>query len=843
MRQVLQKQVVFKKDHTNREIYQYIVDPDAEQLYLAVKPWYVIAHNAYLALNVVATFLSCFSLIVLTYPEYIDSSNYTQALNKFNVMEIMSVVFFTIDYCLRISATNKTILDFVVFDLMNVLDIFTTVPFYLQLIVANSGADPGDLFRVFFVIRMSRVIRLSRYHKGMNIIMESVRLSIPMLMLFWTIALILMLFWTIALIAIAIISSAIFFVENTRYDNASGLWFRRCPYTLRWFDANYTEIPNPSAQNCSAGEEISPIQSISDGMYWAAVIVSLNGFGDLMPTSVLGKVVAAITSCVAIILFVAPATIMTANYRQLKAEEERKEVTTQLSQLATAAMKAQEVLRKELERSYRTHKQEVEAEKFTKAGGKGAVDGEGNPLGGAGDPIAAIPTVNRTASALKKKRSKKSIFGSVGSASLNTAEGMSAQGSGDFGGAFELEDDDDPFGRARGHTAAVKAKKLRALQAVLPQSELSGKLRLEPGNEYLPICAFTFQGETKIIYEVKARSLYVYEPLLKLKVRDVVVQPDSDDDEPSKTPSSKTPTPKQPQAPKVVSPPETKREVVYTDDFNVRTAERILTCYIVLDSEEARTAARQALIANDIIDADAPEGDSLVLADRSGPINIQHDYQHIYPDLSSIVYLDELTNATATNTDDIGIRFVVVMPHLVGIEDAMRLLTNTRLAVSVGIRRKQFSYHFPLSMNCIMASRLIRELVPICYKRKEDGHQIAYVHQYDVQMLLEGFCDQFIPTPSPEVLTTAPYVVDQQVFLALKACCPSIRLDYVPLEAANSCYRSGHLNAQGGTEQFLMEIDLTLLSTLDELGYGTRIKLHVPMCEEIRYDAYLTMRP
>jgi hypothetical protein len=829
MRQVLQKQVVFKKDHTSREIYQYIVDPDAEQLYLAVKPWYVIAHNAYLAVNVVGTFLSCFSLIVLTYPAYIDSSNYTQSLNMFNVMEILSVVFFTIDYALRISATDKTVLDFVVFDFMNVLDILTTVPFYLQLVVANAGADPGDLFRVFFVIRMSRVIRLSRYHKGMNIIMESVRLSIPMLMLFWT----------IAMIAIAIISSAIFFVENTRYDDPSGLWYRRCPYTLRWFDANFTEIPNPTAQNCTTlGEEISPLQSISDGMYWAAVIVSLNGFGDLMPTSVLGRVVAAITSCVAIILFVAPATIMTANYRQLKAEEERKEVTTQLAQLATEAMKAQEVLRKELERSYRTHKQEVEAEKFTKDGGK---NGEGNPLtgGGGGDPIAAIPSVVRTTSSLKKKRSKNSVFGSIGSASLGTEDGAEEM----VNDAFELEDEEDPFGRARGHTAVMKAKKLRALQAVLPQSELSGKLRLEPGNEYLPVCAFIFQGETKIIYEVRPRSLYVYEPLLKLKVREVVVQPDSDDD--AALPSSKNGTPKPQATPKNVDPAsqETQKEVVYTDDFNVRTAERILTCYIVIDSDEARAAARQALIDNDIIDADAPQGDSLVIADRSGPINVQHDYQHIYPDLSTIVYLDELTNATATNTDDIGIRFVVVMPHLVGIEDAMRLLTNTRLAVSVGIRRKQFSYHFPLSMNCIMASRLIRELVPICYKRKEDGHQIAYVHQYDVQMLLEGFCDQFIPTPSPEVLTTAPYVVDQQVFLALKACCPSIRLDYVPLEAANSCYRSGHLNAQGGTEQFLMEIDLTLLSTLDELGYGTRIKLHVPMCEEIRYDAYLTMRP
>ncbi len=284
-------------------------------------------------------------------------------------------------------------------------------------------------------------------------------------------------------------------------------------------------------------------------------------------------------------------------------------------------------------------------------------------------------------------------------------------------------------------------------------------------------------------------------------------------------------------------------DVHFSDDFNVRTAERILTCYIIMDSQEAREAAKKALVNSGILDAEetAQEGDVLVAADRSGPVNIHHDYAHIYPSLDGIVYLDQLHNCQAHNEDELGVRFVVVMPHQHGCEDAMKLLQNTRLSISVGLRRKQFTLHFPLSMSCLMSSRLIRELVTICYTRPSDGHQVAYIHQHDVAMLLEGFCNQYIPTPSPDVLVVSPFLVDQQVALALKACCPSLRLDYIPLEAANSCYRSTHVNPQL-MDQCLMELDLTLLDQLDDLGYGTRIKLHVPMCEEIRYDAYIAVK-
>jgi voltage-gated potassium channel Kch len=334
------------------------------------------------------------------------------------------------------------------------------------------------------------------------------------------------------------------------------------------------------------------------------------------------------------------------------------------------------------------------------------------------------------------------------------------------------------------------------------------ELKIEHVSTIVPVCAFEYQRKRHVIFEVVKGAHYIYEPLLELKR-----QPDG--------------------------------SVSFSDEFNLHSGERLLCVFLVMDNDSIQVAARKALVRHGIIDRDHLVNDVLVEADRSGSIQITHDYAHVYPDMRSVVFLDALADyQSAANTDGtmrfLTIRFVVVLPHLHGAEDCMELLRRTRLHVSLGIRKKQFLMEFPMHTSTILSSRLVRELHAICCIRRSDGHQVAYVHPADAAMLLEGFCDQFVPTPSADVLIVAPQLVDQQVYAALRSSFPTIRLADIPIHSANSCYRSAHLNIHSG-DQNVMEVDITSIRELDETGLGRRFQLSVLTCEEHRYDACLSL--
>jgi hypothetical protein len=210
--------------------------------------------------------------------------------------------------------------------------------------------------------------------------------------------------------------------------------------------------------------------------------------------------------------------------------------------------------------------------------------------------------------------------------------------------------------------------------------------------------------------------------------------------------------------------------------------------------------------------------------------------------MDSIVYLDALPEQQAhCCQDEIPVKFIVAMPHLHGVEDAMNLLKYSRMHVTTTIRMTMYTMHIFVPVESIFASKFIREVSMVALPRPTDHHTVAYIHQADASQLLEGFCSQFVPTPSPDAVIIAPHVVDQQVFLAVRAACPLVRLDSVPLSAANSCYRSAHLTADARADSQLLQVDLTRLQSLDELGHGHRFRIHVPLAEETLLETYFTM--
>ena len=124
-----------------------------------------VAKIGWIVLVIAATIIACLALVWM-YVETSSTSSLASA-NFLNIMEILCVLFFTLDYPLR-SHASKSTFPASAKQSMDIIDAVTTLPFYPQIFIASVGASAGDLFRLVHCIRMLRVVRLGRYHTGMR---------------------------------------------------------------------------------------------------------------------------------------------------------------------------------------------------------------------------------------------------------------------------------------------------------------------------------------------------------------------------------------------------------------------------------------------------------------------------------------------------------------------------------------------------------------------------------------------------------------------------------------------------------------------------------------------------
>lgn len=661
--------MVFKKFHTSKEIAHYIIDPDSQPLTLAVKPWYGRAKGMWVGANILTTLVAVGVLVWLSFPQFQQqgTEGSLDNLNWLNGLELACVSFFTVDYILRFAVTDKPKLRFVL-DVANIIDVLTTLPFFLQMVLVSVHAST-DAIRVMFVFRTIRIVRLGKYFPSLRLVFAAMKASVDLLLLF-VLVVVLTVFFT---------STAYFFAEHTRYDPVLKMRMRSCPqHPVAHFHAKL---------NCSAsGEQIAPYQSIPAAMYWSVLTMTTVGHGVEAPTTPVGRTVAALTALLGLFCFAAPATILATNYAQLRRKELDALLQRKANLRAVQAMKAQETLRRDLERVFKT------------AGARGV-----------------------------------------------------------------------------------------------------SELRLT--RHLSRVCTFEFDGATRDIYEA-SETQYVYEPIATLAEDPV------------------------------------NGGVQWGDDFNMTTARRILTCFLVVDSDEARAAAKSALLAAGII-TDASDARVLIGADPMCRITVAHNPACAYPGLEVVVEMDHLRTYNAWMQDLVPVRFAISMPHMFPSVDVLRMLQQTQLTVSLGLCIDAYDMLVPLSTDNILASRFMRELYEIAHIRR-DGCAVAYVHPADVGTLLEGFSEQFIPTPSRDHVILAPHLVDCQVLNVLLTSLPSVRLDWVPPEAAGSFYKGPHMGIDASDEH-LLEVNLSSLAKVDELGFGQRFRIHVPVGELQRHDVLLTL--
>jgi hypothetical protein len=128
-------------------------------------------------LIVAAILLSTISFCVETLPGYHNRQTAT-----FDAIELLCIMFFTLEFALRLSCTPEPRKFFS--RTLNVIDLLAIIPFYVELMLADSDLSGSALLRAVRLIRVFRLLKVGRYLRWMQVFGRTLTASVaPLLML------------------------------------------------------------------------------------------------------------------------------------------------------------------------------------------------------------------------------------------------------------------------------------------------------------------------------------------------------------------------------------------------------------------------------------------------------------------------------------------------------------------------------------------------------------------------------------------------------------------------------------------------------------------------------------
>jgi len=216
---------------------------------------------------VILVLLSVLSVVLETVPSI--QASFGRWLYGF---EIFAVIMFTLEYAMRLWAAPdhppwkrlpawKARMRYVTTPAA-IIDLLTVIPFYLAYFVA---AD----FRVFVMFRLLRLLKLARYSPGMRSLSEAIYIERRALL-------------ACGLILLALVigtASIMHMVEHEAQPDRFG--------------------------------------TIPDAMWWSIVTLTTVGYGDSVPITPLGKVVASLTALMGLVMLALPVGIIATSFAQV----------------------------------------------------------------------------------------------------------------------------------------------------------------------------------------------------------------------------------------------------------------------------------------------------------------------------------------------------------------------------------------------------------------------------------------------------------------------------------------------------------------------------------------------
>jgi hypothetical protein len=216
--------------------------------------------------------VSTTSFILDTRPEY-------EGHYALWVTEVFCIAVFTLEYVVKLTTAPRR-LQFVR-QPMNIIDLAAIVPFYFELITVavsggNGGSVPTGLLRLFRLFRVFRVLKLGTRMKKLEVVAAAVGDSLDMFVM--------LVF--LLLLALVMFSTLIYFCERN-------VWV------------------GDDAVDALAGD---PFASIPRSFWWCMVTLMTVGYGDAVPLTIEGKIVASITMITSVLIMALPISVIGANF-------------------------------------------------------------------------------------------------------------------------------------------------------------------------------------------------------------------------------------------------------------------------------------------------------------------------------------------------------------------------------------------------------------------------------------------------------------------------------------------------------------------------------------------------
>jgi len=181
--------------------------------------------------------------------------------NELKIIEWVFTIMFSIEYLARIVASPKPLK--YIFSFLGIIDFLAITPTFLNIFIKGSHAVV--VLRSIRLIRIFRIFKLARYMGGAKTIYTALRASIPKIVVF-----------LVAVVSLTIILGTFMYLfEGNQNDG-------------------FSDIPT--------------------SIYWAIVTLTTVGYGDIIPITLLGKIMASVIMILGYGIIAVPTGIVTGEF-------------------------------------------------------------------------------------------------------------------------------------------------------------------------------------------------------------------------------------------------------------------------------------------------------------------------------------------------------------------------------------------------------------------------------------------------------------------------------------------------------------------------------------------------